>query len=118
MRYGLGRHRWSAPSPRLRGRDERGEAKCAIADRPVQPTIILLKHPYRRGRCAPTHFLLLAAICPYYAALTRITCRCIDGPAAPFVGFCGSFESNPPARFPTRPGYGPQRLHRVRADNR
>src|SRR6266700_976198 len=54
-------------------------------------------HPYRRHTPAPTHFLPLAAICPYFAALTRITWRCIDGPAAPFVGFCGALESNPPA---------------------
>ncbi|TYL83957.1 hypothetical protein FXB38_16115 [Bradyrhizobium cytisi] len=31
----------------------------------------VLMHPYRRRTGAPTHFLPLAAICPYFAALTR-----------------------------------------------
>ncbi|MGY4329087.1 hypothetical protein ACVWWG_003504 [Bradyrhizobium sp. LB7.2] len=30
-------------------------------------------HPYRRRTPAPTHFLPLAAICPYFAALTHFT---------------------------------------------
>ncbi len=80
------------------GAEQYGEADRVEGGHPPSGYKSLELHPYRRGIGAPTHFLPLAAICPCFAALTRITCRCIDGPAAPFVGFCGSLESNPTTR--------------------
>ncbi|MEY9419899.1 hypothetical protein ABIF69_006341 [Bradyrhizobium japonicum] len=55
------------------GAEQYGEADRVEGSHPPSGYKSLELHPYRRQTPAPTHFLPLAAICPYFAALTRFT---------------------------------------------